>query len=57
MKKIISIFAILIIFAMISPVLVMLVGILLIGQAIIGYSAIVHAIEHFKLDADKSAKK
>ena len=49
--------AVLIIFAMISPVLVMLVGILLIGEAVIGYCGIVQAIEHFKLDADKPASK
>jgi len=47
--------AVLIIFAMISPILVMLVGILLIGEAIIGYCGLVQLIEHFKLDADKPA--
>jgi fumarate reductase subunit D len=49
--------AVLIIFAMISPVLVMLIGILLIGEAVVGYCGIVQLIEHFKLDADKPAEK
>jgi fumarate reductase subunit D len=49
--------AVLIIFAMISPVLVMLIGILFIGEAVVGYCGIVQLIEHFKLDADKPAEK
>ena len=43
----------LIVAAMISPVLVMLIGILLIAEAVVSYSAIIDLIERFKLDADK----
>jgi fumarate reductase subunit D len=49
--------ALLIIAAMISPVLVMLIGILLIAEAAISYCGVVQLIEHFKLDADKPANK
>ena len=47
----------LIVAAMISPVLVMLIGILLIVEAVISYSAIIDLIERFKLDADKPDSK
>jgi fumarate reductase subunit D len=47
----------LIVAAMISPVLVMLVGILLIVEAVISYCGVVDLIERFKLDADKPASK
>ncbi|MDX2165229.1 MAG: DUF2892 domain-containing protein [Gammaproteobacteria bacterium] len=46
----------LIVAAMISPVLVMLVGILLIVEAVISYCGVVDLIERFKLDADKPGK-
>jgi fumarate reductase subunit D len=49
--------ALLIVFAMISPILVMLVGIALIAEAVVGYCGVVQLIEHFKLDADKPAEK
>lgn len=49
--------AVLIIAAMISPIIVMLVGVALIAEAVIGYCGVVQLIEHFKLDADKPAEK
>lgn len=49
--------ALVIVFAMISPVLVMLVGILLVAEAFVGYCGVVQLIEKFKLDADKPAAK
>lgn len=47
----------LIVAAMISPVLVMLLGIILIVEAVISYSTIIDLIERFKLDADKPDSK
>ncbi len=47
----------LIVAAMISPVIVMLIGILLIVEAVISYCGVVELIERFKLDADKSDSK
>ncbi len=49
--------ALLIIAAMVSPIIVMLIGVALIAEAVIGYCGVVQLIEHFKLDADKPADK